>query len=218
MTRRKEDLISWSSGSAAGGPLLEERDVSVADPRLSAHANHRLTEEVRAVVGRDRVRVPADRPHPSRGERPAATTEMSMLFSHRLFLGEGAAAVVVIAAIVAVSIGSWWILAGAVVVLLIALAAVVGLTLSMTNVRERPSPSTVAELEEEGVLDPEGHFSRIVAEFTEDLDVGETNQRTVPVEDDPSQAAAEQQSATTPTGGPSGAVGPGAGGGHIDGA
>lgn len=189
-------------------PGLEEREVRTADPGLSDDANARLTEDVRDVVGKDRVRVPADRPQPSRGERPRQSTAISMLREHRLVMGQGAAAVVVIAAILALTVGSWWILGVAFAVLLAALAVVVLLTFSMTNVNERPSPTTAAALEEEGIQDPERHFSNVVAEFTEDEGARGRNERTVAVEDEPTRAAAEQRTATTPTGGPSHGVGP----------
>lgn len=208
MTARTRDRQFRTRDRTTSHPGLEEREVRAADPELSADANARLTDDVREVIGTDRVRVPSDRPHPSRGDRPPRSTTLSMLRQHRLFIGQGAAAVLVIAAILALTLNSWWIIAIAAAVLLAALAVVVLLTFSMTNVRERPAPATAAALEEEGIQDPEAHFSNLVAEFTEDEGARGRNERTVAVEDRPTQAAAEQQTATTPTGGPSRGVGP----------
>lgn len=209
MTDRSRDPEPRPRDPSTSNPELEEREVRAADPGLSPDTNRRVTEEVRDVIGSDRVRVPADRPHPSRGERPPTVPYVSALIEHRLFIGQGAAAVIVIAAIIGLTVNDWWILGIALAALLAALLAVVALTFSMTTVRERPSPSTAAALEEEGVYDPETHFSQVVSEFTEDEGARGANERTTPVEDAPTTAAAEQESATTPTGGPSHAVGPG---------
>jgi len=105
-------------------------------------------------------------------------------------------------------IGQWWILPLVFVVLGLVTAGVVTTVLTMLSNRERPSPTTVAALEEDGVGDPERHFSELVKEFTpEPSDNGE--HRTTAVEDDPASAADEQEDAITPSGGPSEAVGPG---------
>jgi hypothetical protein len=77
----------------------------------------------------------------------------------------------------------------------------------MMMTTERPAPSLVAAMEEEGVINPERHFTRLVDEFREtDTDDGED--RSTAVNDDPAAVAAEQGSAMTPTSGPSRAVGP----------
>jgi len=118
---------------------------------------------------------------------------------------------IVIGAIVSVTTGSWWFMAAAVIVDALGVVLVGGLVLRMTSIRERPDPSTVAMLEEEGVRNPEEHFSNVVAEFTEVRRDGssDSNQRAASVEDDPLQAAAEQESSTTATGSRSRPVGPG---------
>lgn len=216
MTARTRHRQFRTRDRTTTNPGLEEREVRTADPGLSADANERLTEDVRDVIGKERVRVPADRPHPSRGERRRQSTTLSVVRQHRLFIGQGAAAVVVIGAILGLTLNSWWILAIAAAVLLAALALIILLTFSMTSARERPAPATAAALEEEGIQDPEGHFSRVVEEFTEDEGARGRNERTVAAEDQPARAAAEQETATTPTGGPSHPVGPGRPGGGGD--
>jgi hypothetical protein len=90
----------------------------------------------------------------------------------------------VVAAIVALAVGQWWVLVGAVVVLGIVTTGVVATVLRMMGNPERPSPVTVAALEEDGVSDPERHFSELVAEFTPDRAV-EGEHRMTAVEDDP---------------------------------
>jgi hypothetical protein len=190
----------------------EIRDVQVADPELSDAANHRLTEQVQEVIGTDKVRVPADRPHPSHGERPDNAGLLASVWSTNKFIILIITMVfIVIGAIVSIITGSWWFMAAAVIVDAAGVLLVAGLVLRMTSIRERPDPSTVAMLEEEGVRNPEEHFSNVVAEFTEEHrdDTSDSNQRSVTVEDDPLQAGAEQESSTTATGGRSQPVGPG---------
>lgn len=156
---------------------LEERQVQVADENFSPETNRRVTEDVREVIGRDSVKVPADRPRPSRGEHPQSTSVVSVVAEHRFFLGHGVAASVVVLAILALLLRSWWILAGVVVVLLVALVAVVVLTINLASADDRPSPTTAAALEEEGVPDPEAYFSDVVHEFSEPEDARGTQQR-----------------------------------------
>jgi hypothetical protein len=105
-------------------------------------------------------------------------------------------------------IGQWWILPVAFVVLGVVTAAVVATVLRMTSNQERPSATTVAALEEEGVGDPERHFSELVKEFTPEPS-DDDEHRTTAVEDDPAAAGAEQEDAIPPSGGPSEATGPG---------
>ena len=185
---------------------LEERTVEVDDPALSANTNRRLTEQVREVVGADHVRVPADRPHPSHGEsvHPGLRARLT---ANRWAFGMGVAIGVVVGVIVALVTSSWWLLPVAVVVLGLATFVVVEMILGLTDHSERPDPSTIALMEDDGVHAPEERFSEMVGEF-ERTDSAPEGQRTAAVEDDPARAAAEQQSAGTPTGGPSKEVGP----------
>jgi uncharacterized integral membrane protein len=191
---------------------MEIRDVEVADPELSDAANRRLTEQVQEVVGTDKVRVPTGRPHPSQGERPDNVGLLASVWSTNKFILLIITMVfIVIGAIVSVTTGSWYFMAAAVIVDALGVTLVGGLVLRMTSIRERPDPSTVAMLEEEGVRNPEEHFSNVVAEFTPEHreDGTDSDQRSVAVEDDPLQAAAEQESSMTATGGRSRPVGPG---------
>jgi hypothetical protein len=190
---------------------FQRREVTVDEPELSRETNDRLTAEVREVVGEDHVVVPEDRSRPSQGETPLRPGHRltAALKPNRFIMAMIGGSFLVVAAIVALAIGQWWVLVGAVVVLGIVTAAVVATVLRMTSNPERPSPVTVAALEEDGVGDPERHFSELVAEFTPDRAV-EGEHRTTAVEDDPASAGAEQAHAITPSGGSSRATGPGA--------
>jgi hypothetical protein len=193
-----------------GDEELERREVTVDEPELSPQTNERLAAEVREVIGDDHATVPTDRPHPSQGDaspRPGhrLTAELK---PNRFIIAMIGGSFVVIAAIVALAVGQWWILVGAFIVLIVVLAAMIATVLRMTSNPERPSATTVAALEEDGVGDPERHFSELVKEFTPEPS-GDGEHRTTAVEDEPASATAEQQDAITPTGGPSRAVGPG---------
>jgi hypothetical protein len=190
----------------------ERREVTVDEPDLSRQTNERLTAEVREVVGDDHVTVPAGRPRPSRGEASAEPGRRltAELKPNRFIMAMIGGSALVIAAIVALVIGQWWILPVAFVVLGVVTAAVVATVLRMTSNQERPSATTVAALEEDGVGDPERHFSELVKEFTPEREgEGEGEHRTTSVEDEPATASAEQENAITPSGGPSEAKGPG---------
>jgi hypothetical protein len=104
---------------------------------------------------------------------------------------------------------SWWTVVLAFLVLAAMTYIVVAMIIKMTSNPERPSSTTVAAMEEEGVTDPEQLFSDVVAEFTPEPDADGETGRTVDAVEDPATAAAEQRDATTPSGGPSRAVGPG---------
>ena len=196
--------------SRSGDDRFERWEVRVDQPELSPQTNERLTAEVREVVGDDHVTVSTDRSRPSRGEASLQPGHRltAELKPNRFILAMIGASYLVIAAIVALLIDQWWILTGAFLVLAVVTAGIVATTLSMMSNRERPSATTVAALEQDGVGDPERHFSELVAEFAPDRS-GEGEHRTTAVEENPASAGAEQEGAITPSGGPSEATGPG---------
>lgn len=211
--------------TAEGNPEeLEEREVRVQDPGLSEHANQRLTKQLREVIGSERVRVPHDRPHPSRGERPARGDTLKFLFAHRGLVGYTFAIAVVIGGVVGLTTDTWWFLPLAAGLHAIGTTLVAVMAVQVTTTIEHPEPTLVALMEEEGIRRPEGHFSRLVAEFapptspTGTAMVGSTsevippggNRRTVAAFEQPALAAMEQRSAMTPTSGPSYPAGQGA--------
>jgi hypothetical protein len=193
-------------------PQLERRAVEVHEPGLSASTNAQLTDEVRDVIGADEVTVPADRPHPSAGENVEHRRSLPLPFPlpNNFVVAQGGLALVVIGAIAALAVVThvWWALVLALIVLGAMTYVVIAMIVKMTSNPERPDPTTVAAMEAEGVDDPEQLFSDVIAEFTAEPDTDGETGRTTDAVDDPARAAAEQRDATTPSGGPSRAVGP----------
>jgi hypothetical protein len=183
----------------------------VHEPGLSDSTNAKLTDELREVIGADEVDVPSARPRPSSGERVEHRRALPLPFPlpNDLLIAQGGVALVVVGAIaaLAVVVHRWWSLVLALLVLAAMTYLVVAMVIKLTSNPERPGPSTVAAMEEEGVDDPEQLFSDVVAEFAPNS--GDAPGRTTDVADDPATAAAEQRDATTPSGGPSRSVGPG---------
>jgi hypothetical protein len=188
----------------ADGTGSEVREVRAEDPELSPETNQRLTGELREVVGSDRARVPADRPHATRGEHPhqhgpAARFELNWFQAVRL-----SAIVLTFAAIIALITNDWWVLALAAGVHALG-TMTVGLTvIRVTTTAERPSPTVAAAMAEEGVRNPDEHFSRMVEEFRAEPERGTSevvspgfNERRAPADVDTAAAAAEQSSAMT---------------------
>jgi hypothetical protein len=188
----------------------EVRDVRAEDLALSPETNQRLTGELREVVGSDRVEVPADRPHASRGEHPQQHGAAARFELNWFQLVRMSAIVLTFAAIIALITNDWWVLALAAGVHALG-TMTVGLTIvRVTTTSERPSPTVAAAMAEEGVRNPDEHFSRMVEEFRDEPERGaaevispDFNERRAPADTDTAAAAAEQSSAMTPTGQPS---------------
>ncbi|MBV9917980.1 MAG: hypothetical protein JO153_15875 [Solirubrobacterales bacterium] len=210
-----------ASGAGGEDEETEEREVRAADPGLSSETNQRLTSELRDVVGSDHVRVPADRPQASRGEHPQQQGAAARFnFNHFQFV-RNLAIVLTFAAVVSLITGNWWLLPLAAGVHALGTMAVTLTITRMTTISEHPSPEVAAALAEEGVANPDEHFSRMVEEFreqpngvadergaTEVLSPG-FNERSVPAEVATAEAGAEQSSAITPTSQPSRPAGEG---------
>lgn len=187
------------------------REVRAADPELSPETNARLTEELRDVVGAERVQVPRDRPHASAGEVPQRRHGSAYLSQHRFQLIRATAIVLTFAAIVALATGDWWILPLAAGIHALGTMTVVLTIMRMTTTVEHPSPDLAATLSEEGVASPDERFSQMVHEYSdapeggaaEVLSAGREGRATDAGADTPT-AAAEQSTAMTPTGAPSG--------------
>ena len=194
----------------------EVREVRAEDPELSPETNQRLTSELRAVVGTDRAEVPADRPHASRGEHPEQHGPAAHFEVNGFQFVRTAAIVLTFAAIVALITNDWWVLALAAGVHALG-TMTVGLTIvRVTTTSEHPDPTVAAAMAEEGVHNPDEHFSRMVEEFRTEPERGASevispgfNERTAPADSATADAAAEQSSAMTPTGQPSRPAGEG---------
>ena len=146
-------------------PPTERREVRSRDPSLSPAANRALTDELREVVGRETVEVPADRARHERGRHGERPGLLVGLIANRLAIGITFLAALVVGAIVALATGSWWFLLLALAVHALATLLVVALVLRMTTQTEHLSPGAAARLEDEGVGDPDALFSDLVHEF-----------------------------------------------------
>lgn len=91
-------------------PGTEDREVRAADPRLSDETNTLLTAELRDVVGAERVQVPRERPHASRGDEPIRHGGMAYLSEHRFEILRATAMVLTFGGIISLITGDWWLL------------------------------------------------------------------------------------------------------------
>jgi hypothetical protein len=186
------------------------REVRAADPELSPETNERLTEELRNVIGEQRVRVPVDRPHATRGEHPEQHGLGAYFNMHRFQLVRLTAIALTFGGVIALITNTWWVLPLAAGIHALGTMTVAMTAIRMTTTIEHPAPEVAAAMAEEGVRNPDEHFSRMVEEFssqpqrgTADVISPGSNERSADVLDDPAEAAAEQSSAMTPTGQPS---------------
>jgi hypothetical protein len=149
-------------------PNLDHRRVEVHDPGLSDEANELLTEELREVVGRDEVDVPAGSPDPAHQRHRTHVALVRVLVENSVYVLSTFATVATAAAVVALITGSWWILGAVVVLHLVATVSIAGVALLLASEPEHVAPSTAALLEEEGIADPDALFTELVDEFTRD--------------------------------------------------
>jgi len=176
----------------------EIREVVSDDPSLSPEANRVLTEEARAAVGAERVRVPRDKPHTERDRAGTHGSLAESFAANRLIIAITFGSLLVVGAIVALATDSWWAVVVAAGVHAIGTFVVLTMLGSAVRQTEHASPTATALLAEEGVADPDARLSDLVEEYS-GVESGENAQP-----DDPSQAparaATEQRSANTPAG------------------
>lgn len=184
----------------------ERREVRSQDPSLTPEANRILTQELRAAVGYDEVEVPRSRAHVERESHGGRAGIAVALSQNRLIVALTLLGALVVGAIVSLATGSWWFLLLALGLDVLGVLAVVAIVLGMTTQTEHMSPGAAARLTDEGVQDPDAVLSDLVEEYAPDERRGDV--RASSAQDDPAQAATEQRSAVTPTGGPSRPVGP----------
>jgi Flp pilus assembly protein TadB len=180
-----------------------EREVKSDDPDLSPKANCILTEELREVVGTDRVELPAER-EPT----DAAPTPGALLAANRALIIVTFLAAVVLGGIVGLTTGSWWALIVAVCLHALGTMFVAVGAIRMTTEVEHVSPNRAPLLEAEGVADPDEKLTELVQDYASARPRGERevlapgfNERTADADASPQDATAEQASAVTPTGG-----------------
>src|SRR5438270_5801933 len=140
---------------------------------------------------------------------------MAALNMHRFQVLRATAIVLTFGAVIALITGDWWLLPLAAGVHALGTMTVTLTITRMTTISEHPSAELAAAMSEEGVHNPDEHFSRMVEEFRpqpneEAAEGGATevispgyNERDVSAEADTAAASAEQSSAMTPTGQPS---------------
>jgi hypothetical protein len=188
----------------------EVREVRSEDPDLSPETNRELTRELREVVGAERVRVPVDRPHITRGEDPPHLGVGDYLSMHRFQLVRATAIALTFGAIIALITNDWWLLPLAAGIHALGTMIVAITIVGMTTNIEHPAPEVAAAMAEEGVSNPDERFSRMVDEFrpqperdAQDVISPGANERTQDALTSPQGAAVEQSSSMTPTGAPS---------------
>jgi hypothetical protein len=131
----------------------------------SARAKETLVEELRDAVGDDAVnRADLDVDGAIYDTGRAKTPETGR---SRLLLVVAGAAGVIVAAIIALALQSWIVFAALLVLHAIGTTIVVATALRTTLNVEKPSPTTVAMLESEGVSDPERALNRLVDQAAE---------------------------------------------------
>jgi hypothetical protein len=143
----------------------ELRAVRSDDPSLSPEANRILSEELREVIGRDAVEVPAGRAHTERARHGGRASLLVSISDNRVMAGSFFMIAVVVGVALSLTTGSWWFLPLAFGVGFVATMAVALLIINVTSETEHLSPSASARLEDEGVEEPDRVFSDLVAEF-----------------------------------------------------
>jgi membrane protein implicated in regulation of membrane protease activity len=198
-------------------PRTTERDVRSEDPSLSPHANDLLTGALRDAVGSDRAEVPVGNVDHRRDSHGGHSPFLGPFVAMGLPLIMLLFVAAITLGVLGVAAGGAWVVVGVFVALLLALAAVLGAIGRLTAEQEHLDPTTVAELEDEGVVNPDRAFNELVVEFTDDAEDRDAHEIATPgdnerdhrAEDDPAQATAEQRTAMTPSSEATTPVGPG---------
>jgi hypothetical protein len=187
----------------------QEREVKAEDPELSPETNARVTQELREVVGTDRVEVPVDQPRASRGARAPEERGLAYLSMHRLQLLRGLLIVLTFGAIISLITNDWWLLLVAAGIHAFGTMTVTLTTIRMTTVTEHPSPEVAAAMSEEGIRSPDERFSKMVDEFrghdsggTQEVITPGHNENTADPTVDAAEASGQQATAMTPSGEP----------------
>lgn len=176
--------------------------------KVSEEARETLIDELEDAVGKEAVdkadldvdRAISERPHPVR----------SAFATSRLLIILTGATALAVGMIAALALDNWWIVVGAMVVHGILTMVVISSSMTLFSQVEKPDPTVVAKLEEEGVDDPEPVINNLVEQVAGEEEgsrskraVTEDPGETRPHEEDEAKAAARQQTATTPASEPS---------------
>ena len=200
----------------------EERFVRSADPSLTPEANRLLSDELRAVLGRDRVRVPVDAPRREDDAHGRFAPALANLVSSRQIVLVSLLVALVVGAIATLATGSWWGLVGALAVHAVATLLAATGAIRLSTQLEHVSPTVAAKLEEEGVADPDAVFGDLVETYAgggpgaptaQTLSGGDDDRQAARPADDPAGAAVEQRTTMTPSSEVTDPAGAGAGAG-----
>jgi acyl-CoA synthetase (AMP-forming)/AMP-acid ligase II len=189
---------------------------SKEDSGLSPHARELLTDELREATGRPDAEVSADAARRIDEHRQRSSVVANIMANRHLFIVTLLAAIVVGGII---SIATGWYVAVLLAVGLHALATLIVAAgaIQLTTEVEHVAPETAAQLEEEGVADPD----RVLTELVEDVADADqaggvpevissgNNERTVSAREDPARSTVQQRSAMTPQAVPGPAAGEG---------
>lgn len=142
------------------------RTVESTDPSLSVEANRRLTQELRAVIGRDRVDVPNGRAD-HRSDRHATHHSLvaaAIAVRVEIFL---VGAILLMTGLIAIAMtaAADWLVAVTLVLLLPAVALIARFVFALFDESEHLDPETAAMLNAEGVGDPDRMFNELVHDF-----------------------------------------------------
>src|SRR3954471_16955823 len=146
-----------------------ERDVRVDDPGLSPEANQVLTRELQEAVGADRVTVPAERADDlgRLGERTRPTFAAA-LGSNRVLIAITFVVLLIVGVIVALTTGSWWAVVAAAAVHAAGTLIIISMALRLSTEVEHMAPEAAAQLEAEGVADPDRALSDLVEQYSQE--------------------------------------------------
>src|SRR4051794_37930354 len=219
---RDDSTGAREGGAAAAGSTppaaegaTERREVRSEDPSLSAEANRLLTGELRQVVGKREVEVPAGRPHRAQEAHATHSKFVASLLDNRPVIIVTFLVALVVGVVISLSTDSYSAVIIALGVHALATVCVIFGAVQLTTEQEHVAPETAALLEREGVADPDRVLTDLVEDFagateargaTEVL-AGGHNERTVGAEEDPAKAMVEQRTAMTPQSRPGPAAG-----------
>lgn len=193
----------------------ERRLVRSEDPSLSDRANELLTHELREAIGADEVVVPEETPDRNHEAHATHSPFVATLIANRPMLIVTFLVALVLGGVVALATDQYWAVVVAAALHAVGTLAVAAGAIGLTTNIEHVDPTIAAQLEEEGVADPDRVLSALVEDFAGARDargVPEVitsghNERTTTPEQDQARASIEQRTAMTPTSGGSSAAG-----------
>jgi len=142
--------------------LEGDKVVVTRNPEYTDRSNEQMAEEIRDASEVSSYEFRDPEPGEAMAHRRSETS--STLWNSRPLLGITAGLLLILAFIAALSTDSWWVV-GIGIVLVVAVwgAWTVLIGGGLMAEQEKPDPGRVADLEEAGVLDPEGELNERVA-------------------------------------------------------